>query len=240
MPLHLSAARSAFRFHAAGFRMPGPPPLLSLPRFPSCGERQAKAAFLTGRRSAPRRCTMAVCPDRNVVINAFRPPASSGFMAPLFRTFAAAAAVSVFGCVIKSIMSRMGPLASTAASRVEALAERILLSDCSAFFLFQRIPAFAVLYDLPADLSGGAVQGIFQHVGRPQLLGQRFQLPHDPGQFFVGVDLQNALIAHDLTASSSTASTPASSVQVFTLYALPSSVSMAPWAGRGPKSAFAT
>ena len=45
MPLRLSAARSAFRFHAAGFRMPGPPPLLSLPRFPSCGERQAKAAF---------------------------------------------------------------------------------------------------------------------------------------------------------------------------------------------------
>ena len=45
MPWHLSAARSAFRFHAAGFRMPGPPPLLSLPRFPSCVERQAKAAF---------------------------------------------------------------------------------------------------------------------------------------------------------------------------------------------------
>ena len=41
-----SAARSAFRFHAAVVsQLPGPPPLLSLPRFPSCGERRAKAAF---------------------------------------------------------------------------------------------------------------------------------------------------------------------------------------------------
>lgn len=161
-------------------------------------------------------------------------------MAPLFRTFAAAAAVSVFGCVIKSIMSRMGPLASTAASRVEALAERILLSDCSAFFSFSAYLPLLSFMICRRTFLAVLFRGIFQHVGRPQLLGQRFQLPHDPGQFFVGVDLQNALIAHDLTASSSMANTPASSVQVFTLYALPSSVNTTPWAGRGPKSAFAT
>ena len=74
------------------------------------------------------------------------------------------------------------------------------------------------------------VRGLFIQHTQPRL---------NIGNRFFGVN-PNKHIAHDLTASSSMASTPASSVQDFTLYALPSSVSMAPWAGRGPKSAFAT
>ena len=117
---------------------------------------------------------MAVCPDRNVVINAFRPPASSGFMAPLFRTFAAAAAVSVFGCVIKSIMSRMGPLASTAASRVEALAERILLSDCSAFFSFSAYLPLLSFMICRRTFLAVLFRAFFSTLGAPSCWGSVF------------------------------------------------------------------